>query len=106
MKLNILINTLEQELNLPFFYISRDEEIKKCVVYNYSKKPLVSDLSKESSLYDFYFVLILDTKVNATVDKFEEVLINNLFTDVKVNASAKTKDNLIQISITGSKILY
>lgn len=105
MKLSVLINTLEQELNLPFYYISRDESEKKCVVYNYNKKPLISDLSKESSLYDFYFILILDTKVNATVDKFEEILIDNLFTDVKINTSAFTKDGLIQVSVTGSKIL-
>ena len=51
----------------------------------------------------FYFILIINEKVNATVDKFEEVLINNLFRNVTVNQSATTKDGYIQISITASK---
>lgn len=105
MKVNEIINKLEQELGLPFYYISRDENIKKCVTYNYLKEPLVSDLKKEGSLYEFYFILILDTKINSTIDKFEEILIDNLFSDVKVNTSAFTNDGLIQISITGTKIL-
>ena len=60
-------------------------------------------MKKESASYDFYFILIINEKVNATVDKFEEVLINNLFRNVTVNQSATTKDGYIQISITASK---
>ena len=60
-------------------------------------------MEKESASYDFYFILIINEKINATVEKFEEILINNLFRNVSVNQSATTKEGYIQISITGSK---
>ena len=60
-------------------------------------------MQKESAIYDFYFILIINTKVNDTVEKFEEVLVNNLFRNVNVNQSTKTKDGYTQISITVSK---
>ena len=60
-------------------------------------------MKKESASYDFYFILIINEKINATVEKFEEVLINNLFRNVTVNQSTTTKEGYIQISITGSK---
>ncbi len=63
-------------------------------------------MKKESARYDFYFILIVNTKINATVEKFEEVLVNNLFRNITVNQSATTKDNYIQISITASKNIY
>ena len=101
--MNEVINKLQQELGIEFYYISRDEGVCPCVIYNYKKELLISDMRKESASYDFYFILITNTKVNATVEKFEEVLINNLFRNVTVNQSIKTIDGLNQISITASK---
>lgn len=101
--MNEVINKLEQDLGIPFYYISREEGQAPVVVYNYKKELNISDMKKESASYDFFFLLILKTKINATVEKFEEVLINNLFRNVSVNQSATTKDGYIQISITGSK---
>lgn len=103
MNVNEIIDKLEQELQIPFYYVSRDEGVSHCVVYNYKKELVISDMRKESASYDFYFLLIINEKVNKTVEKFEEVLINNLFRNVEVNQSAKTKDEFIQISITASK---
>lgn len=97
------INKLESELGIPFFYVSRPEGEAPVVVYNYKKELNISDMKKESASYDFYFILILNTKINATVEKFEEVLVNNLFRNISVNQSAATKDGYIQISITASK---
>lgn len=104
--MNEVINKLQQELGIEFYYVSRDEGVCPCVVYNYKKELNISDMKKESAIYDFYFILIVNTKVNTTVAKFEEVLIDNLFRNVSVNQSAKTTDGLIQISITGSKNIY
>ena len=101
--MNELINKLQEELNIDFYYISRPEGEVPCVIYNYKKENNISDMKKESSIYDFYFILIINTRINATVEKFEEVLVNNLFRNVSVNQSATTKDNHIQISVTGSK---
>lgn len=101
--MNEVINKLQEDLGIEFYYISRDEGKVPCVVYNYKKELNISDMEKESSSYDFYFILIINTKVNATVEKFEEVLVNNLFRNVTVNQSATTKDGFIQISITASK---
>lgn len=101
--MNEIINKLQEELGIDFYYISRDEDVSPCIVYNYKKELIISDLKKESAIYDFFFVLIIDTKVNATIEKFEEVLIDNLFRNVTVNQSAKTIDGLTQISITASK---
>lgn len=101
--MNEVIDKLQDELGIDFYYISRDEGKVSCVVYNYKKELNISDMQKESSSYDFYFILILNTKVNDTVEKFEEILVNNLFRNVTVNQSAKTKDDYIQISITASK---
>lgn len=101
--MNEVINKLEQELGIPFYYISREEGQAPVVVYNYKKELNISDMEKESARYDFYFLLILKTKINDTVEKFEEVLIDNLFRNVSVNQSATTKDGYIQISVTGSK---
>ncbi len=98
-----IINKLEQELSIPFYYISRENGECPCIVYNYKKELIISDMKKESSSYDFYFILIINTKINKTVEKVEEVLINNLFRNVAVNQSATTKDGYIQISITASK---
>ena len=101
--MNGVINKLEEELGIEFYYISREEGKVPCVVYNYKKELNISDMEKESASYDFYFILIINTKVNDTVEKFEEVLVNNLFRNVTVNKSAKTKDGYTQISITTSK---
>lgn len=101
--MNETINKLQQELGIEFYYISRDEGVCPCVVYNYKKELLISDLRKESSSYDFFFILIINEKVNKTVEKFEEVLVNNLFRNVSVNQSATTKEGFTQISITASK---
>lgn len=101
--MNETINKLQQELGIEFYYISRVEGVCPCVVYNYKKELLISDMRKESSSYDFFFILIIDEKVNKTVEKFEEVLLNNLFRNVSVNQSATTKEGFIQISIIASK---
>lgn len=101
--MNEVINKLEQELGIPFYYISREEGQAPVVVYNYKKELNISDMEKESASYDFYFILIINNKINATVEKFEEVLVDNLFRNVSVNMSSTTKDGYIQISVTGSK---
>lgn len=101
--MNETINKLQHELGIEFYYISRDEGVSPCVVYNYKKELLISDMRKESASYDFFFILIINTKVNETVEKFEEILVNNLFRNVTVNQSVTTKDGYIQISITASK---
>ena len=98
-----VINKLENELGIPFYYVSREEGQAPVVVYNYKKELNISDMKKESSDYDFYFILIINKKINATIEKFEEVLINNLFRNISVNQSATTKEGYIQISITASK---
>ena len=98
-----VINKLESELGIPFYYVSRENGKAPVVVYNYKKELNMSDMEKESASYDFYFILIINEKINATVEKFEEVLINNIFRNVYVNQSATTKEGYIQISITGSK---
>lgn len=98
-----VINKLENELGIPFCYVSREEGQAPVVIYNYKKELNISDMEKESSTYDFYFILIINKKINATVKRFEEVLVNNLFRYVTVNQSATTKDGYIQISITASK---
>lgn len=101
--MNEVINKLEQELGIPFYYISREEGLVPVVVYNYKKELNISDMKKESAIYDFYFLLIINTKINATVEKFEEILTNNLFRNVSINQSTSTKEGAIQISITASK---
>ena len=101
--MNEVINKLEQELGISFYYISRKEGQVPVVVYNYKKELNISDMKKESASYDFYFILILNEKINITVEKFEEILINNLFRNVSVNQSSTTKEGYIQISITASK---
>lgn len=101
--MNDVINKLEQELGIHFYYISREEEQVPVVVYNYKKELNISDMKKESASYDFYFLLIINTKINATVEKFEEILTNNLFRNVSINQSATTKEGYIQVSITASK---
>ena len=101
--MNEVIDKLQEELGIEFYYISRDEGKVPCVVYNYKKELNISDMQKESAIYDFYFILIINKKANATIEKFEEVLVNNLFRNVTVNQSTKTKDGYTQISITGSK---
>ena len=98
-----VIKKLESELGIPFYYVSREDGQAPVVVYNYKKELNISDMKKESASYDFYFILIINEKINATVEKFEEVLINNLFRNVTVNQSTTTKEGYIQISITGSK---
>ena len=98
-----VIKKLESELGIPFYYVSRENGKAPVVVYNYKKELNISDMKKESASYDFYFILIINEKINATVEKFEEVLINNLFRNVTVNQSTTTKEGYIQISITGSK---
>ena len=98
-----VIKKLESDLGIPFYYVSREEGQAPVVVYNYKKELNISDMEKESASYDFYFILIINEKINATVEKFEEILINNLFRNVSVNQSATTKEGYIQISITGSK---
>lgn len=101
--MNEIINKLQQELGIEFYYISRDEGVCPCIVYNYKKELNISDMRKESSRYDFFFILIINEKINITVEKFEEVLIDNLFRNVSVNQSTTTKDSFKQISITASK---
>ena len=98
-----VIKKLESELDIPFYYVSREEGQAPVVVYNYKKELNISDMKKESASYDFYFLLIINEGINTTLEKFEEILISNLFRDVYVNQSATTKDNYIQISITASK---
>ena len=98
-----VIKKLESELGIPFYYVSREDGQVPVVIYNYKKELNISDIKKESASYDFYFILIINEKINDTVEKFEEVLINNLFRNVTVNQSTTTKEGYIQISITGSK---
>lgn len=98
-----VVKKLESELGIPFYYVSREEGQAPVVVYNYKKELNISDMEKESAIYDFYFILIINEKINDTVEMFEEVLTNNLFRNVSVNQSATTKEGYIQISITASK---
>ena len=58
--MNEVINKLEQELGIPFYYISREEGQAPVVVYNYKKELNISDMQKESASYDFYFILIIN----------------------------------------------
>lgn len=101
--MNELIQKLESELGIPFYYVSREEGKAQVVVYNYKKELNISDMEKESSSYDFYFILIINKKINITVEKLEKILINNLFRNVSVNQSATTKEGYVQISITANK---
>ena len=101
--MNEVIQKLESELGIPFYYVSREEGKASVVVYNYKKELNISDMEKESSSYDFYFLLIINKKINSTVEKFEKILINNLFRNVSVNQSATTKEGYVQISITANK---
>lgn len=101
--MNEVIQKLESELGIPFYYVSREEGKAPVVVYNYKKELNISDMEKESSSYDFYFILIINKKINSTVEKFEKILINNLFRNVSVNQSATTKEGYVQISITANK---
>ena len=101
--MNEVINKLQEELGIEFYYISREEGKVPCITYNYKKELNISDMKKESASYDFYFILIINSKINDTVEKFEEVLVNNLFRNVTVNQSAITKEGYTQISITASK---
>lgn len=104
--MNEVIKKLESDLGIPFYYVSREDGQVPVVVYNYKKELNISDMKKESASYDFYFILIINEKINDTVEKFEEVLINNLFRNVTVNQTATTKEEYIQISITASKNIY
>lgn len=101
--MNEVIQKLESELGIPFYYVSREEGKAPAVVYNYKKELNISDMEKESSSHDFYFILIINKKINITVEKFEKILINNLFRNVSVNQSATTKEGYVQISITANK---
>lgn len=101
--MNKVISKLENEIGIPFYYISREEGQGPLIVYNYKKELNISDMEKESSKYDFFFLLILNSKINDTVERFERVLINNLFRNISINQSATTKDGFIQISIIASK---
>ncbi len=57
--MNEVIDKLQEELGIEFYYISRDEGKVPCVVYNYKKELNISDMQKESASYDFYFILII-----------------------------------------------
>ena len=98
-----VINKLESELGIPFYYVSREKGQAPVIVYNYKKELNMSDMKKESASYDFYFILIINENINITVENFEEVLINNFFRNITVNQSSTTKENYVQISITASK---
>ena len=54
-----VINKLESELGIPFYYVSRENGKAPVVVYNYKKELNISDVEKESASYDFYFILII-----------------------------------------------
>ena len=43
-----VINKLENELGIPFYYVSREEGQAPVVVYNYKKELNISDMEKES----------------------------------------------------------
>ena len=57
--MNEVIDKLQDELGIEFYYISRDKGNIPCVVYNYKKELNISDMEKESASYDFYFILII-----------------------------------------------
>ena len=61
--MNEVIDKLQEELGIEFYYISRDEGKVPCVVYNYKKELNISDMQKESAIYDFYFILIINTYI-------------------------------------------
>ena len=55
-----VINKLESELGIPFYYASREEGQAPVVVYNYKKELNMSSMETESSDYDCYFILIIN----------------------------------------------
>ena len=66
--MNELIDKLENEMGLPFYFLERPEEQVNIICYRYTKEFVISDITKESSLYTFKFSLIVDKDINKLID--------------------------------------
>ena len=102
--MNELIDKLENEMGLPFYFLERPEEQVNIICYRYTKEFVISDITKESSLYTFKFSLIVDKDINKNIEKLEDILFKYNFADIKVYETL-TSNNLFETIISGSKLI-
>lgn len=103
-----LLDKIEQETGLTLYLAQRHDNEINCCVYNFTQEQATTDGIMEHPLYHFYFVLILDSKIVSTINKFQEVLGTHLFKNIFVNAIVPLESDhkgVYQVSITGDKLL-
>ena len=83
--MNELIDKLENEMGLPFYFLERPEEQVNIICYRYTKEFVISDITKESSLYTFKFSLIVDKDINKNIEKLEDILFKYNYAEIKDN---------------------
>ena len=102
--MNELIDKLENEMGLPFYFLERPEEQVNIICYRYTKEFVISDITKESSLYTFKFSLIVDKDINKNIEKLEDILFKYNFAEIKVYETL-TSNNLFETIISGIKLI-
>ena len=97
--MNELIDKLENEMGLPFYFLERPEEQVNIICYRYTKEFVISDITKESSLYTFKFSLIVDKDINKKIAENEE-FVRYTFFELKVrhNLSEDEIDEVLRLA--------
>lgn len=103
-----LIDKIESETGFEFHFINRDVGSINSVTYNYVKKGIVSDNVKELNKYSFFFLLVIDNNITEKIEKLENALYNNNFSEIqshKIDKLIINDNEFYQVSITGTKII-
>lgn len=84
--------------NINYYYLKRDSNVNKCVVYTYNEYPKdYADGVEYTTEYDIYLNLILDTNLDKNMKILKNLLKKYGFKKVVINSPYGVELNGIQL---------
>lgn len=82
-----LLEKVLSKTGIPCFYLKRPTDNYNCIVYTYKEYlGAISDNDEENIKYDIYLNLIVQDNIKVNVNKIKEVLKEEKFKKVIINA--------------------
>lgn len=95
MEIGVLINNALKNVGLPIYFISRNDLVSECIVYNYIEAPNnYGDMKESSTKYTVLLNVYSKSKIEATKKKVKDLMLNAGFKKVIVTGTLKEENGL------------
>ncbi len=95
MGIGTLIKNALSDVELPNFYIKREDETIECIVYNYIETPNgYGDMKESSTKYMVLLNVYCKTKIEANKKKVKEAMLNAGFKKVVIPNTVPDKNEI------------